>query len=333
MNRLQFDNERPFEFIGLGRIGIDLYANEVNCPMEEVRTFSKFIGGSPANITVGAAKLGLKSGFIGKIADDSFGRYIMKYFKEKDIDISGIVYDRSGANTQIAVSEVLSQENSKCIFYRANVADLNLLPTEIDEDYIAATKILLISGTALAASPSREAVFVAIEYAKKHNVCIMMDIDYRPYNWKSKEDTAVYYSLAAEKCDIILGTRDEFDMIEGISDPGNKDDFKTANRLFAKSASVIVVKHGKEGSKGFSKDGSVYDGVIFPTKVFNTFGAGDSYAAAFIYGILNGFDVGTCMKYGAGASSIVISKNACSDAMPTEEELKTFINTNEAIYI
>jgi len=331
MDRLQFDRERPFDFIGLGRIGIDMYANEVNCPMEEVKTFSKFIGGSPANITVGAAKLGLKSGFIGKIAEDGFGRYILRYFEEKGIDISGIVYDTSGANTQIAVSEVLGQESAKCIFYRANVADLNLLPTEIDENYIAATKILLISGTALAASPSREAVFVAIEYAKKHHVCVMMDIDYRPYNWRSREETAVYYSLAAEKCDIILGTRDEFDMIEAIYDPGNKDDDKTASRLLEKSASIVVVKHGKQGSRGFCKDGSVYDGVIFPTRVFNTFGAGDSYAAAFIYGILNGLDVGACMKYGAGASSIVISRNACADAMPTEAELKAFIDSNEAI--
>lgn len=329
--KLEFAENRPFDVIALGRVGVDMYANDVNCPMEEIRSFSPYIGGSPANIAMGTAKLGLKTGFIGRIAPDGFGRFIISKFQKAGIDTAGLVYDNSGANTQIAVSEILSPEKANIIFYRDNAADLHLEPKDIREDYIAQARILMISGTALAGSPSREAVFVAIEYAIRHNVRIMMDIDYRPFTWKSKEEMAVYYNLACEKCDILLGTREEFDVIEAIVSPGNQDDRRTADRLFAENAKVVVVKHGKEGSLGFAADGGCYEGFIYPTEVINTFGAGDSYAASFISGLLDGCRVDECMKRGAAASSIVISRNDCSDAMPTREERDQYMKEHTAV--
>ena len=329
--KLDFAQNRPLDVIALGRVGIDMYANDVNCPMEEIKSFSPYIGGSPANIAMGAAKLGLSTGFIGKIAPDGFGHFIHSRFQEAGIDSKGLVYDRTGANTQIAVSEILSPEEANIIFYRNNVADLQLEPKDISEEYISSCKILMISGTALSGSPSREAVFVAIEYARKHQVPIMMDIDYRPFTWKSREETAVYYNLACTKCDVLLGTREEFNMVEGIVCSENQDDRITAERLFQENAKVVVVKHGKSGSFGFSADGSCYTGFIYPTEVINTFGAGDSYAASFISGLLNGCRVDECMKRGAAASSIVIAKNDCSDAMPTREERDHFMATHEAV--
>jgi len=329
---LSFAPNRRFDVVALGRVGIDMYTNDVNCPMEDIKSFSPYIGGSPANIAIGTAKLGLKTGFIGKIAPDRFSRFITSRFQKAGIDTSALVYSAPGANTQIAVSEILSPEKANVIFYRNNVADLLLEPSDVREEYIADAKLLMISGTALASSPSREAVFTAIEYALRNHVRIMMDIDYRPFTWKNKEESAVYYDLACEKCDVLLGTREEFDVIEGIAFPGNQDDRKTAERLFAKRAKAVVVKHGKEGSVGFSKSGSVYEGVIFPAKVINTFGAGDAYAASFISGLLDGLDVGECMKYGAAASSIVISQNDCSDAMPTREERTLYIQNHKAVH-
>nr|WP_325212405.1 5-dehydro-2-deoxygluconokinase [uncultured Oscillibacter sp.] len=327
---LSFPQNRRFDVAALGRVGIDMYANDINCPMEEIRSFSPYIGGSPANIAMGTAKLGLKTGFIGKIAPDSFSRFILSRFQRAGIDTEGLAYSAPGANTQIAVSELLSPEKANIIFYRNHVADLLLEPADIREEYIAGAKLLMISGTALAASPSREAVFTAIEYALRNQTCIMMDIDYRPFTWKSKEEAAVYYDLACEKCDVLLGTREEFDVIEGIACPGNRDDGKTDARLFEKRAKAVVIKHGKDGSTGFTKDGAVYEGVVFPAKVINTFGAGDAYAASFISGLLEGRDVGECMRYGAAASSIVISKNDCSDAMPTREKQTLYLREHQA---
>lgn len=322
MNYFEFEKSRKYDVVSIGRIGVDLYARQVNCSMEDITTFGKFIGGSPANITVGLSKLGLKTGFIGRIADDAFAKFILKYFREKGIDTSCIVADKSGAKTQIAVSEIMGPDAANVIFYRdENVVDLKLEPDDVKEEYIAEAKILNISGTALAAGPSREAVFVAISYALKHGVVIVMDIDYRAFNWKSQAEVAVYYGLACEKCDVLLGTREEFNMIESITDPQNRDDAKTAQRLFEKRAKIVLVKHGKEGSIGFTKDGQIIPGELIPTNVVNTFGAGDAYAASFIYGLLQGCGTKECMDRGAAASAIIISRNDCSEAMPTAQEV------------
>ena len=129
---------------------------------------------------------------------------------------------------------------------------------------IAEAKVLLISGTALAQSPSREAVFQALNYAKKHGAVIVFDLDYRPYTWTSDEETAVYYNLAAEKCDIILGTREEFDMMETFEHNPEKDDHITAAKWFDYSAKIVIIKHGKEGSIAYTQDGVGHRAKSYP---------------------------------------------------------------------
>ncbi|MFZ5967557.1 MAG: 5-dehydro-2-deoxygluconokinase [Bacillota bacterium] len=325
MNNLNFDSKKTLDFIGMGRLCIDLNANEINRPMEETMTFTKYLGGSPANITVGMARLGMKVGFIGRVADDQMGRYIVQYLKKDGIDTTGVITDKSGSVTGLAFTEIKSPTDCSILMYRDNVADLKLEPRDVNEEYIKNAKALLISGTALAKSPSREAVFLALSYARKHNTMVFFDIDYRPYTWQSKDETSVYYNLAAEKCDVIIGTREEFDMMEELTMPGNKDDYATAKKWFDHHAKIVVIKHGKEGSIAYTKEGDAFKGKIYPAKVIKTFGAGDSYASAFIYGLMQGWDVADAMSFGAASASIVISSHSCSDAMPTAEEIKEYI--------
>jgi 5-dehydro-2-deoxygluconokinase len=324
MKYLTFDPQKPLDFVAIGRLCIDLNANEINRPMEETITFTKYVGGSPANITIGMSRLGMKTGFIGRVADDQMGRFIINYLKKNNIDTSNVITDKSGSVTGLAFTEIKSPTDCSILMYRDNVADLKLEPKDIKEDYIKQSKVLLISGTALAKSPSREAVFLALDYAKKHGVVVFFDLDYRPYTWNSQEETAIYYNLAAEKCDVIIGTREEFDMMEQFENNRN-DDEKTAKRWFNYRAKIVVIKHGKDGSIAYTKEGEKFKGTIFPANVIKTFGAGDSYAAAFIYGLMQGWDIPKAMEYGAAAASIVISSHSCSDAMPTLQQIKEFI--------
>lgn len=328
MNTIEFPNDRKFDFIGLGRACIDLNANEINRPMEETLTFTKYVGGSPANITIAIARLGLKAGFIGRLANDQFGRFIRDYFKRNDIDTSRVVTDISGSVTGLAFTEIKSPTDCSILMYRDNTADLRLEPADIDEEYIRSSKALLISGTALAQSPSREAVFLAIQYARKHGVVVIYDIDFRNYTWKSKEEASIYCNLVAEKSDIIIGGREEFDILEITTGPIDKDDEATARRWFHHHAKLVVVKHGGDGSIAFTKSGETFKGGIFPAEnVIKTFGAGDSFAGAFIYGLMQAWPINQCQQFGSASASIVVSKHNCSDAMPTAEELHTFIAT------
>ncbi|MEK5413513.1 MULTISPECIES: 5-dehydro-2-deoxygluconokinase [Paenibacillus] len=331
MNGLQFDPARPLDLIAVGRLCIDLNANETGRPMEETLTFTKYVGGSPANIVIGAARLGMRTGFIGKISDDQMGRFIRTYLQRNGIDDSQVSVDQTGAVTGLAFTEIKSPQECSILMYRDHVADLLLSTEEISEEYIRKSKALLISGTALAQSPSREAVFVALEFARKHNVTVFFDLDYRPYTWKSAAETAVYYNLAAEKCDCIIGTREEFNMMESLYNVTDADDEATVNRWFSHQAKLVVIKHGGSGSISYTADGQKHRSGIFPAKVLKTFGAGDSYASAFIHSLMRGESVGEAMRRGSASASIVISRHSCSDAMPTSDELEAFLLSNEEI--
>ncbi|GED17154.1 5-dehydro-2-deoxygluconokinase [Aneurinibacillus migulanus] len=331
MNPIVFKEERPLDFIAMGRLCIDLNANETQRPMEQTKTFTKYVGGSPANIAIGTSRLGLKTGFIGKVSDDQMGRFITQYLQENDINTDHVVVDQTGAVTGLAFTEIKSPQECSILMYRDNVADLKIKPTEISEEYIKQSKSLLISGTALAKSPSREAIFLALEYARKHNVVVFFDIDYRPYTWESGAETAIYYNLAAEKCDVIIGTREEFDMMEKFLNYKESNDQATADRWFSHHAKIVVIKHGGDGSIAYTRDGQSHRGGIFKTKVLKTFGAGDSYASAFIYGLMQGLEIPEAMRLGGASASIVISKHSCSDAMPIAEELKSFMETAEEV--
>ncbi|KZE13334.1 MULTISPECIES: 5-dehydro-2-deoxygluconokinase [Priestia] len=327
MNPLVFKENRELDFIAIGRLCIDLNANETQRPMEETKTFTKYVGGSPANIAIGAARLGLKTGFIGKVSDDQMGRFITGYLQKNKINTDSIAVDKTGAVTGLAFTEIKSPTDCSILMYRDNVADLKLDPTEVSEEYIKKSKALLISGTALAQSPSREAVFLALEYARKHEVVVFFDIDYRPYTWESEAETAVYFNLAAEKSDVIIGTREEFDMMEKLLNYEESNDQVTAERWFSHHAQIVVIKHGGEGSIAYTRDSKSHRGGIFKTKVLKTFGAGDSYASAFIYGLMQGLEIPQAMRLGGASASIVISRHSCSDAMPTSVELFNFMET------
>lgn len=322
--RYQFNADKEYDLITLGRACIDLNAVEYNRPMEDTLTFAKYVGGSPANIAIGGAKLGLKTGFIGKVSDDQHGRFIETFMHRSGVDTSNIVQDTAGHKVGLAFTEIRSPSECSILMYRENVADLYLDAEEVREEYIMNCKALLISGTALAMSPSREAVFKAVDIAKRYDVKVVFEMDYRPYTWKSAVETSIYYTLIAERSDLVIGTRDEYDMMENASGGDNQ---ATISRLFQSSPGLVVIKHGASGSYAYTKSGGTYRGQAYKTQVLKTFGAGDSYASAFLYALLRGKDIETALQYGSASAAIVVSKHSSSEAMPTTEEIERLISS------
>jgi len=329
MNTIAFPPDRSLDLIAIGRLCIDMNANEINRPMEETLTFTKYLGGSPANIAVAAARLGLKTGFIGKVANDQFGRYITRYLVKEGMNTENIVVDQTGAVTGLAFTEIKSPEDCSILMYRDNVADLKLEPRDVKEDYIRQSKAILISGTALAKSPSREAVFMALEYAIKHNVVVIFDVDYRPYSWKSPEEAGIYCRMVAEKSDVIIGGREEFDLMEAPFGELRHDDWYTAETWLRCKAKIVMVKHGSNGSISFTSEGETFRSGTYPAKVIKTFGAGDSFAGAFLYGLFQGWSIDRCQKFGSASASIVVASHSCSDAMPTVEQIQAVMDRYE----
>ena len=203
---IEFASDRKFDVIPIGRVAVDFNPVDYFKTLSKSDTFKKYLGGSPANIAVGLARLGKKVGFIGKVSDDRLGDYVTEFFEKENIDTSHIFRAKNGEKIGLTFTEILSRDESSILMYREGVADLMLEPEEVDEEYISQAKMIIISGTALSQSPSREAVFKALLFAKKNNTKVLFDVDYRPYSWKNKDEISIYYSLVAEKSDIVIGS-------------------------------------------------------------------------------------------------------------------------------
>lgn len=331
MQYITFDPEKEYDLILLGRVAIDFNPVDLNRPLEESANFNKYLGGSPANIAVGMARLGKKVGFIAKVSDDQFGDYVTHYFQKEGIDTSHISRCKNGENLGLTFTEILSPSESRILMYRDGVADLMLEPEDVDEEYIRRAKALLISGTALAASPSREAALKALMLAKKNNVAVIFDIDYRAYTWKNPDEISIYYSLVAKESDLILGSREEFDLTERILGVC-RDDNESAKRWQSCGCKIVVIKHGKEGSTAYTCDGNHYAVKPFPTNALKGFGGGDGYASSFIRALIDGCSVPQALEYGSASASMLISAHSCSAAMPTLAEVEQFIREEKEKY-
>ncbi len=331
MQYITFDQGKAYDLILLGRVAIDFNPVDLNRPLEESANFNKYLGGSPANIAVGMARLGKRVGFIGKVSDDQFGDYVTHYFQKEGIDTSHITRCRNGENLGLTFTEIISPQESRILMYRDGVADLMLEPEDVEEAYIRKAKALLISGTALAASPSREAALKAVILAGKNGIPVIFDIDYRAYTWKSQDEISIYYSLVAGQSDIILGSREEFDLTERMLGLDGEDS-GSARYWQGCGCKIVVIKHGKEGSTAYTCDGRQYAVKPFPTNALKGFGGGDGYASSFLRALIDGCSVPEALEYGSASASMLISAHSCSAAMPTLEEVERFIREEKEKY-
>lgn len=330
MRYVEFDQTRKLDIILLGRVAIDFnpaYNEQVKeefKPLKKVHMFEKFVGGSPANIAVGVTKHGLKAGFIAKVSDDQFGEYAVDYFNERGIDTSHITKCTHGEKLGLTFTEMLSPKESSILMYRNCIADLQLSVDDIDESYIKSAKAILISGTSLAESPSREAAIKAVMLAKKSDTKIIFDIDYREYNWRNSDEISIYYSIVAKEADIIMGSREEFDLTEKLVQPGMTDEESSA-LWQGYRAKIVVIKHGMKGSTAYACDGQKFAIKPFPVEARKGFGGGDGYGSGFLYGLYQGWEIIDCLEFGSAEASMMVKSNNCSDALPGPDEVHAFI--------
>ncbi len=331
MKYIEFDSNKEFDLILLGRVAVDLNPVDYYCPLNESTTFKRYLGGSPANIAVGLARLGKKCGFFARVSDDQLGTFVTDYFANEGIDISHIKRCENGEKIGLTFTEIKSETESSIVMYRNEAADLKLDVEDIDEEYINKAKAILISGTALAESPSREAALKAVALAKKNGVPIIFDIDYRAYNWKNSDEIAIYYSSVAREADIILGSREEYDLTEKFIKVGMTDK-ESAAYWHSQNAKIVIIKHGKEGSTAYTNDGESYSIKPFPVKLLKSFGGGDGYASAFLYGIFEGWEIIDALEFGSASAAMLVASHACSQDMPTVDAVKKFIVDEKAEY-
>lgn len=331
MQYITFDEKRPMDLVLLGRVAVDFNPVDYFHPLAECTTFKKYVGGSPANIAVGVSRHGLKAGFFARVSDDQFGDFVTDFFKKEGIDVTRIRRCEHGEKIGLTFTEILSPTESSILMYRNCIADLQLSPADIDEEYIKNAKAILISGTSLAASPSREAALKAVMLAKRNNTVIIFDIDYRPYNWVSEDEISIYYSMVAKEADIIMGSREEFNLTERLIEEGRSDK-ESAAAWHKERAKIVIIKHGKEGSTAYTNDGNSYSIKPFPVTALKSFGGGDGYGSGFLYGLFEGWEMIDCLEFGSAEAAMMVASHSCSEDLPGPDEVRTFIKESKEKY-
>src|SRR5471030_2613440 len=342
MGQTRFASGRQLDLICLGRLGVDLYAQQVGARLEDVSSFAKYLGGSSANIAFGTARLGLKSAMLSRVGDDHMGRFLVESLAREGCDVSGIKVDPERLTAMVLLG-LKDRETFPLVFYRENCADMALRAEDISEAFIASSKALLITGTHFSTDGVYKASLQALDYAAKHNVKRVLDIDYRPVLWGlsgkadgetrfvSSEGVTRHLQGILPQFDLIVGTEEEF-MIAG----GGTDILVSLRAVRAVSAATLVVKRGPLGCAVIdaaipaSLDAAFnYRGV--QVDVMNVLGAGDAFMAGFLREWLNGADYEACCRSANACGALVVARHACAPAMPTPPELDYFLANAERL--
>ena len=317
---MKFDTSK--KVLVIGRAGMDIYPEPPGTKIDDVQNFSTHLGGSAANTSVALSKLNVASDLVTCVSDDAIGNYIFK--KLDDFNIGNKFCRRIDKKfqTQIAMVETIL-ENNQSILYRKNSCDLQLDRSDIDKINFQEYSSVFLSGVALSSNPSRDAVFSAVEKASALKIPLIIDLDYRPYNWESDEKKSEVYKKIMNQMDIIIGNDLEYNIADNSSDGLN-----LAQTLIQKKPSIIIYKMGEQGSKVYTKEDE-QDFGIYSVQAIKPTGAGDAFNGGFLSSMYQGFSLEDSVKRGSANAAIVVTKVGCSSAMPNLEELNQFIKNKE----
>lgn len=286
-------------------------------PLDYVHSFTKGMAGAEANFSIGIVRLGHEAGWISRIGDDPFGRFILKSLKGEGVDVSKVKID-SEHPTGIYFKERKSARNINVYYYRKGSAASFMSPEDLDEGYISSAKLLHITGITPALSQTcRETVYRAIQIAKEKNVTVSFDPNIRLKLWNIQECRKTLLDIA-KYADIVLPGRDEGGFLLDTDDPET-----IAKAFLDLGARVVAVKLGPEGAMAMTDNEVMYDSAP-DVAVVDTIGAGDGFAAGFITGVLNGWDIKQCLRLANDVGSIVVSSSGDVEGLPTMEEVEIF---------
>jgi 5-dehydro-2-deoxygluconokinase len=302
------------EVLTMGRVGVDLYPHQVGVALPEVRTFGKYLGGSPTNVAVAAARYGRRTAVITRTGADPFGAFVHEALRGFGVD-DRYVTPVPGLPTPVTFCEIFPPDNFPLYFYRFPTApDLVIHESELDLAAIRAADVFWVTVTGLCAQPSRDATLAALR-ARNPTGITVLDLDYRPMFWTSREEAQEWVRAALPHVTVAVGNLDEVDVATGEREP-----HKAAAALHSVGIELAVIKQGPAGVLA-SRDGTELSVSPVPVEVVNGLGAGDAFGGALCHGLLAGWDLDRTMRFSNTAGAIVASRLACADAMPTAAEV------------
>ncbi|MEO7887651.1 5-dehydro-2-deoxygluconokinase [Polaromonas sp.] len=327
---------RPLDLICVGRAAVDLYGEQIGGRLEDMQSFTKYLGGSPANTAVGVARLGLKPAMLTRVGDEHNGRFVRDTLAAEGVDVSHVATDPKRL-TALVFLGIQDRDTFPLVFYRDNCADMAISPSDFDAIFIASSKALLISGTHLSQPLTYESCVRAMTMAKAAGTRVALDIDYRPVLWGLTSpglgeqrfvpsgEVSAHIQTVIGHCDLVVGTEEEVHIAGGSTDT-----LAALRCLRELTAATLVVKRGPMGCVVF--DGAIPDslekglqGPGFPVDVYNVLGAGDAFMSGFLRGWIRDEPLTQCCAYANACGALVVSRHGCAPAMASWEELQFFL--------
>lgn len=326
------------DVIAIGRCSVDLYGQQIGSRLEDIASFAKSVGGCPANIAIGTARLGLQSALLSRVGDEQMGRFIREQMGREGVSVDGLGTEPERLTALVLLS-VENEGVSPMIFYRSDCADMALGEDDVDEAFVASARSIVVTGTHFSRENTKAAQLKAIRIAKAHGRKVVFDIDYRPNLWglaghaagferyvKSDKVSSELKAILPD-CDLIVGTEEEIMIASGAEDV-----LGALKTIRAVSQATVVLKRGAKGCIVYDgaisdnlEDGIVGDG--FPIEIYNVLGAGDAFMSGFLRGWLGGEPLATAATWANACGAFAVSRLLCSPEYPTWEELQTFLKT------
>ena len=325
-----------YDLVTIGRSSIDLYANDIGAPFEEITSFGAFVGGCPTNIAVGAQRLGLKTALVTAVGEDPVGDFVLRFLRQEGVDHQ-FIPRKADRRTSAVLLGIQPPDRFPLVFYRDNCADLALTIDDVNQAPLDRTRALLITGTGLSQEPSHGATLAAAQRAKAAGARVYMDLDFRLDQWHDPRAYSVEVATTLSLVDIAIGTEEEVKAAAGagiprvqdaqMSSPDVSGDLDRAiATLLDCGLEALVVKHGAQGARAHLRGGEVVSADPFTIDVVNVLGAGDAFAAGLIYGLNHGWDWRRCLRMANATGAIVVTRQGCANFMPTEAEALAFVD-------
>jgi 5-dehydro-2-deoxygluconokinase len=307
--------QEPLEVLTMGRIGVDIYPLQTGRSLRHVQTFGKYLGGSPTNVAVAAARYGRRAAVISRTGQDPFGDYIhdaLRGFRVDDRFVTAV----PSLPTPVTFCEIFPPDDFPLYFYRFPTApDLQIERSELDLEAIAAAGIFWMTGTGLCQEPSRSATLRALEARSQSAGATVFDLDYRAMFWPSRDEARRWYREALPHATVAVGNLDECDTAVGVREPR-----AAAQALHDAGIQLAIIKQGPAGV--LASDGTqIVQVPPVPVEVVNGLGAGDAFGGALCHALASGWDLERTLRFCNAAGAIVASRLACADAMPTANEV------------
>ncbi len=303
----------------LGRVGMDLYADPPGTKIEEATRYVAAIGGSAGNIAVALVRQGTGAALVSRVSDDAVGRYCLAELARYGVDTAHVLTAGGEARNSLAVVET-RPVGAQTVLYRNGAADFALDEADVEAVDFTTAAALVVTGTALARAPSRDAALAAMRRAREGGAVVVLDVDHRAYSWASREEAPRVCLGAATSADVVIGNDDEFGLLAGSHDRGEG----LARDLAAHGALFTVYKRGHLGSVTYLRDGQFETG-IFRVDALKPMGAGDGFMGGLLAGLAQGHGIEAAVRRGAATAAMIVAGIGCAPASPDTADLDAFI--------